>query len=83
MTAYRLISEPRADLDIEAAFDWYEKEQTGLGQQFLDEVPLNGCHIELTGGYLVLTIEGSLVEKSTAYVRGTLAVGSVAILGWP
>jgi toxin ParE1/3/4 len=38
MTDYRLVSEPRADLDIEAAFDWYEKEQTGLGRQFLDEV---------------------------------------------
>lgn len=38
MTEYRLIAEPSADLDIVAAFDWYEKEQTGLGRQFLDEV---------------------------------------------
>lgn len=38
MTEYRLVSEPRADLDIEAAFQWYEKEQPGLGSEFLDEL---------------------------------------------
>lgn len=38
MTAYRLISEPQADLDIEAAFNWYENEQVGLGLEFLDEL---------------------------------------------
>lgn len=38
MTAYRLISEPQADLDIEAAFDWYENERPGLGLEFLDEL---------------------------------------------
>jgi len=37
VTEYRLVAEPGADLDIVAAFDWYEKEQAGLGQQFLDE----------------------------------------------
>jgi toxin ParE1/3/4 len=38
VTEYRLISEPRADLDVEAAFEWYEKEQPGLGLEFLDEL---------------------------------------------
>lgn len=38
MTEYRLVSEPQADLDIEAAFQWYEKEQPGLGLEFLDEL---------------------------------------------
>ncbi len=38
MTEYRLVSDPRADLDIEAAFLWYEKEQPGLGLEFLDEL---------------------------------------------
>ena len=38
MTEYRLISEPRADLDVEAAFDWYENERPGLGLEFLDEL---------------------------------------------
>ena len=38
MTAYRLVAEPRADLDIAAAFEWYEMEQAGLGQEFLAEL---------------------------------------------
>ena len=38
MSEYRLVSEPQADLDIEAVFDWYEKEQPGLGVEFLDEL---------------------------------------------
>ena len=38
MTNYRLLSQPEADRDIEAAFQWYEKEQPGLGLEFLDEL---------------------------------------------
>lgn len=38
MTTYRLVAEPRADLDIAAAFEWYEREQAGLGQEFLTEL---------------------------------------------
>ncbi|MEW6115264.1 MAG: hypothetical protein AB1664_24250 [Thermodesulfobacteriota bacterium] len=38
MTKYRLLAEPNADLDVVAAFNWYEKEQAGLGRQFLDEL---------------------------------------------
>ena len=38
MTEYRLVSAPRADLDVEAAFEWYENEQSGLGIEFLDEL---------------------------------------------
>ena len=38
MTQYRLVSEPQADLEIEAAFRWYEKEQPGLGVEFLEEL---------------------------------------------
>ncbi len=38
MTAYRLVAEPSADLEVAAAFDWYEYEETGLGQDFLDEI---------------------------------------------
>jgi len=40
VSEYRLVSEPRADLDIEAAFHWYEKQQSGLGLEFLDELRL-------------------------------------------
>ena len=36
MIEYRLISEPPADVDVEAAFGWYENERPGLGLEFLD-----------------------------------------------
>jgi len=35
---YHLLSDVAADADIEAAFEWYESEQLGLGLEFLDEV---------------------------------------------
>jgi hypothetical protein len=38
VTEYRLVSGPRADLDVEAAFEWYENERVGLGLGFLDEL---------------------------------------------
>ncbi len=38
MTEYRLVAQPQADLDVAAVFDWYEKEQAGLGREFLDEL---------------------------------------------
>ena len=38
MTEYRLVSEPQADREIEAAFQWYEKERAGLGLEFLEEL---------------------------------------------
>jgi len=33
-----VISEPPADLDVEAAFEWCENERPGLGLEFLDEL---------------------------------------------
>ncbi len=38
MKRYHLLSDVAADADIEAAFEWYESEQLGLGLEFLDEV---------------------------------------------
>lgn len=35
---YHLRSDVPSDADIEAAFEWYESEQPGLGFEFLDEV---------------------------------------------
>ena len=40
MKSYRLEATPSADLDIEAAFEWYEDEESGLGSEFLDELRL-------------------------------------------
>ncbi len=38
MIKYRLLSEPAVELDVEAAFSWYESERAGLGLEFLDEL---------------------------------------------
>ena len=38
MNSYHLLSDIASDADIEAAFEWYESEQPGLGFEFLDEV---------------------------------------------
>lgn len=38
MTTYRLVAEPAADQDVEAAFEWYQSEREGLGLEFLDEL---------------------------------------------
>jgi len=38
VTEYRLVAEPRVDLDAAAAYQWYENEQPGLGLEFLDQL---------------------------------------------
>ena len=38
MTEYWLVAEPRVDLDVGAAFAWYENEQIGLGLDFVNEL---------------------------------------------
>jgi toxin ParE1/3/4 len=38
VNAYTIESYLAADADIEAAFDWYQNEQLGLGLEFLDEL---------------------------------------------
>jgi plasmid stabilization system protein ParE len=38
VTEYRLVAEPRADLDVAATYQWYESEQAGLGLEFLEEL---------------------------------------------
>jgi toxin ParE1/3/4 len=48
LTEYGLLSEPRADLDVEAAFAWYENERLGLGLEFLDE--LRAAYHRITNG---------------------------------
>ena len=38
MKQYRLEATPAVELDIEVAFEWYEREQSGLGFEFLEEL---------------------------------------------
>lgn len=50
MNGHRLIADAAVDLDVEAAFDWYENEQPGLGPEFLDE--LRGTYGRIAEGPL-------------------------------
>jgi toxin ParE1/3/4 len=38
VTAYRLVADPRVDLDVAATHQWYENERAGLGLEFLYEL---------------------------------------------
>jgi toxin ParE1/3/4 len=38
VTQYQIETELSVEADIEAAFDWYEGEQSGLGLEFLEEL---------------------------------------------
>lgn len=38
MKQYRLEAESAVEFDIEAAFNWYENEEAGLGFQFLEQL---------------------------------------------
>ena len=40
MKDYRLEAEAAVEFDIESAFGWYEAEDTGLGQEFLEQLRL-------------------------------------------
>jgi plasmid stabilization system protein ParE len=50
VSEYRLVAEPRADLDVAATFDWYENEEAGLGHEFLEE--LRATYDRIAGGPL-------------------------------
>ncbi|MGH7813261.1 MAG: hypothetical protein ACRD3Y_11745 [Bryobacteraceae bacterium] len=50
MIEYRLVSVPAANLDVEAAFEWYENEQAALGREFLRE--LRAAYNRIAGGPL-------------------------------
>ena len=38
MKRYAIEAEPAVEVDVEAAFDWYEGEEPGLGFEFLEEL---------------------------------------------
>ena len=40
MKHYRLEAEAAVEFDIESAFNWYETEEPGLGQEFLEQLRL-------------------------------------------
>lgn len=38
MIRYAIEAEPAVEADVEAAFDWFEREEPGLGFEFLEEL---------------------------------------------
>jgi plasmid stabilization system protein ParE len=38
VTEYRLVAQPRANLDVAAVYQWYENERAALGLEFLDRL---------------------------------------------
>jgi len=50
VTQYQIKAEPSVDADVEAAFDWYEGEQEGLGLEFVDE--LRAVYLRIVDGPL-------------------------------
>lgn len=62
MTGYRLVSQPDADLDVEAAFEWYENERSGLGFEFLDE--LRATYDRIVGGPLKYQVLRSGIRRA-------------------
>lgn len=38
MKQYQLEATPAVELDVEAAFNWYEREEAGLGFEFLNQL---------------------------------------------
>ena len=62
MTTYRLVAERRVGLDVEAAFEWYESEQTGLGLEFLAE--LRAAYDRIVGGPLKYQVLRSDIRRA-------------------
>jgi plasmid stabilization system protein ParE len=58
----RLISDPRADDDIESAFEWYENAHSGLGLEFLEE--LRQAYDRITAGSLKYQILRSSIRHA-------------------
>jgi toxin ParE1/3/4 len=48
--SYRLAASPLVASDVEAAYEWYESEESGLGIEFLDE--LRGAYHRIADGPL-------------------------------
>ena len=50
MNEFHLVTQPRAERDVDAIFDWYEDERPRLGRQFLAELRTTYARV-LTGPY--------------------------------
>ena len=82
MTEYRLAAEPRADLDVAPTFDWYENEEVGLGQEFLDG--LRGTYARIVDGPLAYQDLRSGIRRPLLrrfpYAVGVAVEGDVVVV---
>lgn len=62
MKSYRIHSNAASDADIEAAIDWYESEQPGLGLEFLDE--LRAAYLRILDGPLKYVVLRSGIRRA-------------------
>jgi plasmid stabilization system protein ParE len=60
--SYRIENKPIVDSDVEAAFEWYEGEEPGLGYEFLDEV--RAAYLRIQDGPLKYHVLGSGVRRA-------------------
>jgi plasmid stabilization system protein ParE len=58
----RIHSNAASDADIEAAIDWYESEQPGLGLEFLDE--LRAAYLRILDGPLKYAVLRSGIRRA-------------------
>ena len=64
MKQYRLEATPAVELDIEATFDWYEREEAGLGSNFsLNSAPLTQEFSIITSAIRIFARESSRVNS--------------------
>ena len=62
MKSYRIENQPIVDSDVEAAFEWYEGEEPGLGYEFLDEV--RATYLRIKDGPLKYQVLRSDVRRA-------------------
>ena len=62
MKSYRIENQPIVDSDVEAAFEWYEGEEPGLGYEFLDEV--RATYLRIQDGPLKYQVLRSDVRRA-------------------
>ena len=46
MSYWKIVIEDLAKSDLQAAYEWYEKEKAGLGDEFLDEFEITLSLVE-------------------------------------
>ena len=83
MTEYRLVAGPSTDRDVAAAFEWYENEEAGLGQEFL--VQLRATYDRIAEGPLTYQnlrsgVRRALLRRFPYAVYFAVEGGAVVVL---